>query len=53
VLLGALQDHMGYYGGVEDSPLVRFHGRASQNPIYLTTFSGRVRPGRSNDGDRA
>ncbi len=39
---GPFGDHMGYYGGVEDSPLIRFdcltHRR---NPIYLTTFSGR------------
>ena len=35
-------DHMGYYGGVEDSPLVRFHAMTHrQDPIYLTTFSGR------------
>lgn len=39
---GPFGDHMGYYGYVEDSPLIRFqcitHRR---NPIYLTTFSGR------------
>jgi len=39
---GPFGDHMGYYGGVEDSPLIRFqcvtHRR---DPIYLTTFSGR------------
>jgi 4-hydroxy-3-polyprenylbenzoate decarboxylase len=39
---GPFGDHMGYYGGVEDSPLVRFHCLTHrQNPIYLTTFSGR------------
>jgi 4-hydroxy-3-polyprenylbenzoate decarboxylase len=33
---------MGYYGGVEDSPLVRFHCMTHRkDPIYLTTFSGR------------
>ncbi|MGV2828535.1 UbiD family decarboxylase [Myxosarcina sp. GI1(2024)] len=39
---GPFGDHMGYYGGVEDSPLVRFHSLTHRkNPIYLTTFSGR------------
>lgn len=39
---GPFGDHMGYYGGVEDSPLVRFHCLTHRrNPIYLTTFSGR------------
>lgn len=39
---GPFGDHMGYYGGVEDSPLVRFHCMTHrQNPIYLTTFSGK------------
>ena len=39
---GPFGDHMGYYGGVEDSPLVRFHCITHrQDPIYLTTFSGR------------
>ncbi len=39
---GPFGDHMGYYGGVEDSPLVRFHCMTHrQNPVYLTTFSGR------------
>jgi 4-hydroxy-3-polyprenylbenzoate decarboxylase len=39
---GPFGDHMGYYGGVEDSPLVRFHCMTHRkNPIYLTTFSGR------------
>ena len=39
---GPFGDHMGYYGGVEDSPLVRFHTITHRkDPIYLTTFSGR------------
>jgi 4-hydroxy-3-polyprenylbenzoate decarboxylase len=39
---GPFGDHMGYYGAVEDSPLIRFHCVTHrQNPIYLTTFSGR------------
>jgi len=39
---GPFGDHMGYYGGVEDSPLVRFHSITHRkDPIYLTTFSGR------------
>ena len=39
---GPCGDHMGYYGGVEDSPLVRFHTITHRkDPIYLTTFSGR------------
>ena len=39
---GPFGDHMGYYGGVEDSPLVRFHCMTHrQDPIYTTTFSGR------------
>jgi 4-hydroxy-3-polyprenylbenzoate decarboxylase len=39
---GPFGDHMGYYGYVEDSPLVRFQCITHrQNPIYLTTFSGR------------
>ncbi|MFM8295976.1 MAG: UbiD family decarboxylase [Microcystaceae cyanobacterium] len=39
---GPFGDHMGYYGGVEESPLIRFHCLTHrQNPIYLTTFSGR------------
>lgn len=39
---GPFGDHMGYYGGVEDSPLVRFHCMTHRkNPLYLTTFSGR------------
>ncbi len=38
---GPFGDHMGYYGGVEDSPLIRFHCMTHrQEPIYLTTFSG-------------
>ncbi len=39
---GPFGDHMGYYGGVEDSPLVRFHAMTHRkDPVYLTTFSGR------------
>lgn len=39
---GPFGDHMGYYGGVEDSPLIRFHCVTHRHdPIYLTTFSGR------------
>lgn len=39
---GPFGDHMGYYGGVEDSPVIHFHCMTHrQNPIYLTTFSGR------------
>ena len=39
---GPFGDHMGYYGGVEDSPLIHFHCLTHrQNPLYLTTFSGR------------
>ncbi|NEQ70433.1 MAG: UbiD family decarboxylase, partial [Symploca sp. SIO2D2] len=39
---GPCGDHMGYYGGVEDSPLIRFHCMTHRkDPIYLTTFSGR------------
>jgi 4-hydroxy-3-polyprenylbenzoate decarboxylase len=39
---GPFGDHMGYYGGVEDSPLIRFHCLTHRrDPIYLTTFSGR------------
>ena len=38
---GPFGDHMGYYGGVEDSPLVHFHTMTHrQDPVYLTTFSG-------------
>lgn len=39
---GPFGDHMGYYGPVEDSPLIRFQCLTHrQEPIYLTTFSGR------------
>jgi 4-hydroxy-3-polyprenylbenzoate decarboxylase len=39
---GPFGDHMGYYGVVEDSPLVRFQCMTHRkDPIYLTTFSGR------------
>ena len=38
---GPFGDHMGYYGGVEDSPLIRFHCITHRkDPVYLTTFSG-------------
>jgi 4-hydroxy-3-polyprenylbenzoate decarboxylase len=39
---GPFGDHMGFYGGIEDSPLVRFHCITQRRePILLTTFSGR------------
>ena len=39
---GPFGDHMGYYGGKEDSPLIHFHCITHRKePIYLTTFSGR------------
>jgi 4-hydroxy-3-polyprenylbenzoate decarboxylase len=39
---GPFGDHMGYYGGVEDSPVIHFHCITHRkDPIYLTTFSGR------------
>jgi 4-hydroxy-3-polyprenylbenzoate decarboxylase len=39
---GPFGDHMGYYGGVEDSPVIHFHCMTHRkDPIYLTTFSGR------------
>ncbi len=39
---GPFGDHMGYYGVVEDSPLIHFHCVTHRkDPIYLTTFSGR------------
>ena len=39
---GPFGDHMGYYGGVEDSPVVHFHCMTHRkDPIYTTTFSGR------------
>jgi 4-hydroxy-3-polyprenylbenzoate decarboxylase len=39
---GPFGDHMGYYGGVEEAPLIRFQCITHRkNPIYLTTFSGR------------
>jgi 4-hydroxy-3-polyprenylbenzoate decarboxylase len=39
---GPFGDHMGFYGGVEASPLVRFHCVTHRRePILLTTFSGR------------
>ncbi len=39
---GPFGDHMGFYGGLEDSPLVRFHCVTQRrDPVFLTTFSGR------------
>ncbi len=39
---GPFGDHMGFYGGIELSPLIRFHCITHRkDPIYLTTFSGR------------
>ena len=39
---GPFGDHMGFYGGMEASPLVRIHCVTQRRrPIYFTTFSGR------------
>jgi 4-hydroxy-3-polyprenylbenzoate decarboxylase len=39
---GPFGDHMGFYGGVEASPLVRFQCVTQRrDPVFLTTFSGR------------
>ena len=39
---GPFGDHMGFYGGIEKSPLIRFHCITHRkNPIFLSTFSGR------------
>ena len=39
---GPCGDHMGFYGGEEASPLVRFHCVTQRrDPVFLTTFSGR------------
>ena len=39
---GPFGDHMGFYGGVEASPLIKFHCMTQRkDPIFLTTFSGR------------
>ncbi len=39
---GPFGDHMGFYGGAEESPLIRFHCITQRkSPIFLTTFSGR------------
>ena len=39
---GPFGDHMGFYGGEEESPLIRIHCLTRRkNPIFLTTFSGR------------
>ncbi len=42
LLDGPFGDHMGYYGDRKIAPLIRFQCITHrQNPIYLTTFSGR------------
>ena len=39
---GPFGDHMGFYGGVEDSPLIRFSTLTHRRqPTVLATFSGR------------
>tara|TARA_Y100001968_G_scaffold216374_1_gene199093 strand:+ start:59 stop:1258 length:1200 start_codon:yes stop_codon:yes gene_type:complete len=39
---GPFGDHMGFYGGEEASPLIRFHCMTQRKrPVFLTTFSGR------------
>ena len=39
---GPFGDHMGFYGGVEDSPLVQIQCVTQRrDPVYFTTFSGR------------
>ncbi len=39
---GPFGDHMGFYGGIENSPLIRFHCITHRkDPIFLTTFSGK------------
>ncbi len=39
---GPFGDHMGFYGGVEASPLIRFQCVTQRrDPVFLTTFSGR------------
>ncbi len=39
---GPFGDHMGFYGGVEKSPLIRFKCITKRRkPIFLATFSGR------------
>ena len=39
---GPFGDHMGFYGGVEASPLIRFNCITHRkDPVFLTTFSGR------------
>ncbi len=46
---GPFGDHMGFYGGIENSPLIKFHCLTQKrNPIFLTTFSGRPPERRSN-----
>ena len=39
---GPFGDHMGFYGGMEPSPLIRFQCVTQRRqPMFLTTFSGR------------
>ncbi len=39
---GPFGDHMGFYGGKEDSPVIRFQCITKRkDPIFLATFSGR------------
>ncbi len=39
---GPFGDHMGFYGGIENSPLIKFHCiTTKRDPIFSTTFSGR------------
>ena len=39
---GPFGDHMGFYGGIEKSPLIKFHCITHRkDPIFLSTFSGR------------
>ena len=39
---GPFGDHMGFYGGIEKSPLIKFHCITHRkNPVFLSTFSGR------------
>ncbi len=39
---GPFGDHMGFYGNIEKSPLIRFHCITQRrDPIFLGTFSGR------------
>ncbi len=39
---GPFGDHMGYYGGIETSPLIKFHCiTQKKDPIFHATFSGK------------